>query len=157
VSESFDELPESVGRIVHGEPFQISSDDLQLFERATWLDKAYPDEIAEFPDTLVEGFMLLSLLDPILRMAVGESARVQWGLNYGLDRVRFVSPIHVGDTVLSRFETVEVQPKDLGFKVLRHCELTVEGQDHPAMVADWWGFVLPRGILERERRDDAVE
>ena len=149
---TFDDLPSSVGTVMEGAPFVLGEEELHHFEKATWLDKAYPDEIDEFPSTLVEGFMLLGMLDAAARLASMDASDTMWGLNYGLDKVRFVSPVHLGQKVLSTYETLAVDPKDEGYKVLRRCVFTVEGADVPAMVADWWTFVLPRGTVEKARR-----
>lgn len=143
-----------VGEVVTGEPFVITRQDREQFEIGTWLDRIYPEgEVPEYPETLVEGFQLLSLVDPVLQLALGDQRGLMWGLNYGLDKVRFVSQVHLGDRVVPRFETMAVEPKDGGFKVLRRCTFTVEGHDRPAMVADWWAYQLPRGALEKGRRE----
>jgi acyl dehydratase len=156
---AFDRLPSTVGQVLYGEPFILGINELSHFEKATWLDQAYPADPEEFPEDLIEGFLLLAMLDPILRFAEAAQAADQppeepsmWGLNYGLDSVRFVSQVHVGDRILSSFQTKAVEPKDAGFKVLRHCVFTVDGHPRPAMTADWWSFVLPRGTLEKRRR-----
>ncbi|MFF5085001.1 hypothetical protein ACFY36_48855 [Actinoplanes sp. NPDC000266] len=142
-----------VGEVIIGEAFVVSREDSDHFERGTWVDRAYPEgDVPEFPETLVEGFHLLALVDPVLQFALGDKAGEMWGLNYGLDSVRFVSQVHLGDRVVPRFETLEIRPKDGGFKVLRRCTFTVEGADRPAMVADWWAYQLPRGQLEKSRR-----
>lgn len=149
----FEDLPDSVGEIIEGDPFQINAEDGALFSRATWLDRAYPGgDVAEFPEQIVEGFLLLSMLDAVLRFATGKDDSSMWGLNYGLDKVRFVAPVHFGDTIIPTFETLEVVPKDDGFKVLRRCTFQPEGSSSPAMVADWWGYALPRGTVEKARR-----
>ncbi|MBP2327204.1 crotonobetaine/carnitine-CoA ligase [Kibdelosporangium banguiense] len=148
----FDDLPSTVGMVVQGKPFALGNEESDLFHRATWLDKAYPEDPPEFPENLVEGFLLLSMVDAVSRMAGMSDADTMWGLNYGLDRVRFTSQVHLGDRILPTFETLEVVPKDLGFKVLRRCTFTKEGHDRPAMVADWWTFVLPSGTKEKRRR-----
>jgi len=156
---SFGDLPSSVGTVVTGVPFTLGEFEVEHFEKATWLDKAYPEDAPEFPPTLVEGFLLLSMLDAALKLSVdggdgGDGVESDmWGLNYGLDRVRFVSQVHRGDRVLSTYKVLEVKPKDLGYLVLRRCVFTVEGHDRPAMTADWWSFVLPSGTVERGRRE----
>ena len=146
-------VPAVVGEVIIGEPFAVSRLDVDTFERGTWVDQAYPEgAIPEFPESLVEGFHLLALLDPILQFALSDKPREMWGLNYGLDSVRFISQVHIGDRLVPKFETLEVQPKDGGFKVLRRCTFTVEGRERPAMVADWWAYQLPRGVVEKSRR-----
>lgn len=150
----FEDLPTTVGQIIQGDPFQLNAQDSELFNKATWLDKAYPGgDVSEYPDQLVEGFLLLSMLDAVLRFATGKDNSTMWGLNYGLDKVRFIAPVHFGDMIIPTFETLEVVPKDDGFKVLRHCVFRLEGSDTPAMIADWWGYALPRGTVEKARRD----
>jgi carnitine-CoA ligase len=145
--------PAVVGEVIIGKSFVIGRRDVDQFESGTWVDRAYPEgDVPEFPDTLVEGFHLLALVDPVLQFALGDGPRPMWGLNYGLDKVRFVSQVHVGDVVAPRFETLEVQEKDGGFKVLRRCTFTVVGAERPAMVADWWAYQLPRGLVEKGRR-----
>lgn len=151
---SFEDLPGTVGQIIQGDPFQLNAEDGALFSKATWLDKAYPGgDVPEYPDEMVEGFLLLSMLDAVLRFATGKDNSTMWGLNYGLDKVRFIAPVHFGDTIIPTFETLEVVPKDEGFKVLRRCVFRIEGSVTPAMVADWWGYALPRGTVEKARRE----
>jgi acyl dehydratase len=149
---TFENLPQSVGHVMHGAPFVLGEEESRAFAKGTWLDRAYPDDIPEFPPTLVEGFLLLGMLDAAAKLASPASASTMWGLNYGLDRVRFIAPVHLGQRVLSTYETLAVEPKDNGYKVLRRCTFTVDGQDGPAMVADWWSLVLPRGTVEQARR-----
>jgi len=145
---TFDEIPSTVGTVVEGVPFILTQEELKAFETATWLDRAYVEELPEFPETLVEGFWLLGMLDASIKMAAHYDTTSVWGLNYGLDRVRFVSPVYVGERVLSTYETIAVEPKDGGYKILRRCTFTVEGRTRPAMTADWWTLALPRGKFD---------
>ncbi|WP_166459690.1 MaoC/PaaZ C-terminal domain-containing protein [Amycolatopsis pithecellobii] len=143
---AFESLPATVGSVLEGEPFTLDDEDSSHFQRGTWLHKAYPHGyVPEFPETLVEGFHLLSMLDAVARSANGHPDNM-WALNYGLDRVRFIRMVHRGDVILPRLETLEVTPKGSGYKVLRRITFTVEGTDTPALVADWWSYVLPRGV-----------
>lgn len=149
----FEDLPNTVGAIVEGEPFALGAADSELFARSTWLDKAYPSgDVPEFPEDIVEGFWILAMLDAVHRFATAADDDTMWGLNYGLDKVRFITPVHLGDILIPTFETLAVTPKDQGFKVLYHCTFRHEASGTPAMIADWWTFVLPRGTVERARR-----
>ncbi|MET8977923.1 hypothetical protein ABZX85_20120 [Streptomyces sp. NPDC004539] len=143
-----------MGTTIQGEPFTLDAEDSRYFHKATWLDTAYPDDVEEFPDTLVEGFWLLAMVDAVSRLSTSTDSTATWALNYGLDRVRFISPVHLGQRILPTFEVLDVVPKDGGYKVLRRCTFQVEGAETPAMVADWWGYVLPRGTVERGRRSE---
>jgi hypothetical protein len=141
----FDEIPSLEGRSFTGTPFSLTSPDLELFERATWLDRAYPDpDPPEYPDGLVEGFMSLSLLDALAMDTVRFDPDTTYGLNYGLDRVRFAAQLTLGQRIVPRFDVTEVRKKGEGWLILRHCTLTAEGSDRPGVIADWWILILPR-------------
>jgi carnitine-CoA ligase len=141
----FEEIPQLQGRRSTGEPFTVERAERDLFERVTWLDRAYPEpDPPEFPADIVEGFHVLALLDAVSAMAMPFDRSTAYGYNYGLDRVRFVSPVMVGDRVVPSFEVLEVRPKGDGYLILRRCELQVEGGERPALVADWWVYLLPR-------------
>jgi acyl dehydratase len=133
------EFPDLVGRIYEGEPFVITREERDSFERVTWIDRAYPDpDPAGFPEDMVEGFHSLALLDAVSRLASPRVIqRPGIGYNYGLDRVRFTAPIRIGDRIRSRFEVTDVRPHGNGYVTRRRCELTVEGAGRPALVADW--------------------
>ena len=142
----YDEIPQLQGRRWTGEPFTVERAERELFERVTWVDRAYPGpDPPEFPPDIVEGFHVLALLDAVSTMTMPFDRSSAYGYNYGFDRVRFVSPVMVGDRVVPSFEVLEVRPKGPGQLILRHCELRVEGSDRPALVADWWVYMLPRG------------
>jgi acyl dehydratase len=141
----FEAIPTLAGTTYEGEPFTVTREERDAFEHVTWVTRAYPDpDPPGFPEDIVEGFHSLALLDAVSTMADPFKPESVVGYNYGLDRVRFTAPIHIGDRVLSRFEVKEVRRRGDGYVVLRHCELTVEGADRPALVADWWGLLLPR-------------
>ncbi|MGN6680270.1 MAG: MaoC/PaaZ C-terminal domain-containing protein [Streptosporangiaceae bacterium] len=134
-----------VGTTYEGEPFVITREERDAFERVTWIDRAYPDpDPAGFPEDMIEGFHSLALLDAVSRLASPSSVRRPGvGYNYGLDRVRFTSPIHIGDRLRSRFEVTDVRPRGRGYVTRRHCEVTVDGAGRPALVADWLTMWLP--------------
>jgi acyl dehydratase len=144
---SFAAIPDLVGRTYEGEPFVVTRQERDAFEHITWIDRAYPEPDAPgFPEDIIEGFHSLALLDAVATLAEPFDPRTVTGYNYGLDRVRFTAPIHIGDRVLSRFKIAEVRPRGEGYLLLRHSELSVEGAGRPALVADWWVFLLPVGV-----------
>ena len=136
-------LPSLVGRSFVGDWFIVDARSLPLFDQAIYTDRnPYPLDARGYPEGLVEGFHLLALLDhlvnPLLRVSDGPC--VAW--NYGLDRVRFVSPVRAGQKIRVKGTVGAVRPKDSGFLILSRCAVEVEGRERPGMVADWWVYWL---------------
>jgi acyl dehydratase len=90
-----------------------------------------------FGGTIAHGYLTLSLLAP-LAMEVGLiPADASAGLNYGLDKVRFITPVRAGARVRSRIVLLEVERKDRGRVILKTSnELQIEGADTPALIAE---------------------
>ena len=89
---------------------------------------------------IAHGYLTLSLL-PGLRGHEWEGVRVNLGtqmaINYGLNRVRFISPVHVGKRVRLRSKLLsveEVQPNV--YQQISENTVEIEGQEKPAMVAE---------------------
>jgi hypothetical protein len=142
---AFDDIPALVGERFEGEAFRLQDADLRGFERATWLDRAYPaGEPSALPAGIVEGFYALSLFDALLNRVVRFDPATTYGFNYGLDRVRFVTPLFAGDDLRfhARFEAVV--PKGEGYLVRLGCGLDRVGAPRPGVVASWLVYQLPR-------------
>lgn len=101
-----------------------------------------PERAAKTPfgGTIAHGFLTLSLLSTMLYEGVPTIKGTTMGVNYGFDRVRFISPVPVGSRVRAHFTLAD-------FKDIRACEIQttmsvsveIEGQDKPALVAEWLG------------------
>ena len=90
-----------------------------------------------FGGTIAHGYLTLSLLAS-MAMEVGLiPADASAGLNYGLDKVRFITPVRAGARVRSRIVLLEVERKDKGRVILKTSnELQIEGADKPALMAE---------------------
>jgi len=90
-----------------------------------------------FRTTIAHGYLTLSLLGPAALEVWIRPAQIPTVLNYGIDRVRFLSPVASGSRVRNRVKLVAVEPK-AGGKILITTENTVEveGQPKPALVAN---------------------
>ena len=90
-----------------------------------------------FGGTIAHGYLTLSLLAS-LAMEIGvipEDASA--GLNYGLDKVRFMTPVKAGARVRSRVTLTSVEKKGGGRIVVKTInELQVEGEEKPALIAE---------------------
>ncbi|MDN7177377.1 MaoC family dehydratase [Caballeronia sp. SEWSISQ10-4 2] len=90
-----------------------------------------------YGDTIAHGYLTLSLL-AALAIDVGIiPADARAGLNYGLDKVRFVVPVKAGARVRSRVVLLAVEEKGGGRVILKTAnELQIEGEDKPALIAE---------------------
>jgi acyl dehydratase len=94
-----------------------------------------------FGGTIAHGFWTLSAAPFILRAAGGEGVQVRLplrlGINYGLNRVRFIAPVHVGKRIRARSKLIsveEVQPNVI--QQVSEITVEIEGETKPAMVAE---------------------
>lgn len=142
---SLEEIPMLAGTSHSGAPLRVSREQRDSFERITLVDLAHPEQQpAEFPADIVEGFHTLALLDAMSELARPFDPVTTYAYNYGLDRVRWVSPVRIGDELHSTFECTRVEPKGAGWLVHWTCTVTVAGAERPALVAEWLVYVLPR-------------
>ncbi|CAB4324723.1 unannotated protein [freshwater metagenome] len=58
------------------------------------------------------------------------------GINYGVDKVRFPSPVKVGDRIRAGAELVDVTDVNGGLQTLVRITIEIEGSDRPACVID---------------------
>ena len=88
-----------------------------------------------FGAPIAHGFLTLSLL-PVLFESAFAVADVRMGVNYGLNRVRFVSPVRVGSRVRGRFKLVSYEPLEGGAQLTVEATIELEGSVKPACVAE---------------------
>ncbi len=88
-----------------------------------------------FGGTIVHGYFTLSL-HPVLGAEIYEIDDVAFAVNYGLDRLRFPSPLPVGSRVRMRAGLAEVQEISGGAQMKVECTFEREGGDKPVCVAE---------------------
>jgi len=95
-----------------------------------------------FGGTIAHGFLTLALLSTLsAQTSVIKIKDARMTINYGLDKVRFMNPVKVGKRIRARFELLEVTPKSPGNILLKHkATMEIEGENKPAMVAEWLGI-----------------
>lgn len=92
-------------------------------------------ESGPFGAPIAHGFLTLSLL-PLLFESAFAIADVRMGVNYGLNRVRFVSPVRVGSRVRGRFKLVSFEPLEGGAQLTVEATIELDGSARPACVAE---------------------
>ncbi len=101
------------------------------------VDEARAQRESPFGGTIAHGYLTLSLLGG-LSIEIGIVPRdAAAGLNYGLDKVRFMTPVKAGARVRNRVTLMSAEQKGGGrvlIKVMN--ELQIDGEDKPALVAE---------------------
>jgi acyl dehydratase len=86
--------------------------------------------------TIAHGYLLLSLLAPTTFEVLTRPLGVAQALNYGLDKVRFLSPVKVDSRVRNRIKLLSVEDKGGGRTLITtENTLEIEGETRPALVA----------------------
>ena len=132
-----------VGReVATGNWLLVTQERIDAFAEATgdhqWIHVDVQRASAETPfgTTIAHGFLTLSLISALVRNALTVDG-TRMTLNYGLNRVRFVSPVPSGSRIRARIGLARTD--DLGDSIQAIWRVTVEreGGDKPAAVAEW--------------------
>jgi acyl dehydratase len=90
-----------------------------------------------FGGTIAHGFLTLSLLSTLSSQAIDLTGDFAHRLNYGLNRVRFTSPVKCGSRVRARFTLQELTEVNGGFQITYAAVVEIENAAKPALVAEW--------------------
>lgn len=114
-----------------------------------------PVRAAETPfgGTIAHGFLSLSLLSAMNYNCLPRIREQTMGINYGFDKVRFVTPVKSGAKVRGRFTMAEARFRGAGMLMVTY-EVTVdvEGERKPALTATWLTIIQ---FDPKDRPDDA--
>ena len=121
---------------------EVSQERINQFAEATedrqWihLDADRAARESPFKTTIAHGFLTLSLLSALARTAISVG-EVRMGINYGLNRVRFVSPGPAGAHIRGRFTLATVEGIKGGVQSTWNVTVECEGSEKPCCVAEW--------------------
>lgn len=88
--------------------------------------------------TVAHGFLTLSLLGALGMQMVPPLAGAGMIINYGFDRLRFLTPVRSGRQIRGRLSLLAVDAKGPGQLLIRYAvSVEVEGSDKPALAAEW--------------------
>jgi acyl dehydratase len=138
-----DEFAHWIGReVAVSDWLTITQDRIDQFANAAgdhqWIhvDRDRAARESPFKTTIAHGFLTLAVLSQLL----GDSIEVvgkRMGVNYGLNRVRFTSPVLAGARVRARFLLVALETIDGGVQTTWGVTVEQAGSDKPALVAEW--------------------
>ena len=97
-----------------------------------------------FRGPVAHGYLALAMVAP-LSMEVGVIPRdAAAGLNYGIDKVRFLAPVPAGARVRLRVVLVRIEPREGGQVIMKTLNtMEVEGSEKPALIAETLALLIP--------------
>ena len=146
---SIDELKNYIGKTTGTSPWiDVTQKRINEFAKATedfqWIhideDKA---KEGPFGSTIAHGFLTLSLA-PWMGYNTYKVKNIAHSVNYGLDRVRFLSPVKADSKVRGSYKLLEVQEfKGNGYRVKNELTIEIQNNERPACVAETIAVLYP--------------
>ena len=143
---SFEDLKKQLGLEVGvSRWFTIDQERIDKFADLTedW-QYIHTDPIAakntSFNGTIAHGFLTVSLLSAMYYDAIPVIEGSELGVNYGFDKLRFLSPVKVGSKVRGHFELADIREgRPFEISTTWRVEVEIETFEKPALVAHWIG------------------
>jgi acyl dehydratase len=121
----------------------VTQERINLFAEATedqqWIhvDRDRAERESPFKTTIAHGFLTLSLIAHFMQQAIQMQTPLRLAVNYGLNRVRFTSPVRSGVRIRARIVLLSL--KDLApdaVEVVYTVTIESEGSEKPCCVAE---------------------
>lgn len=128
--------------------FQITQERVDAFAGATldhqWIHQAGPQaDAGPFGGPIAHGYLTLSLLPHLMANLPPLVENRRLAVNYGLDRVRFITPVRVGSRVRARASLAAVEPVEGGVQVKIGVTVELEGSARPAAAVETLSRLYP--------------
>jgi len=96
-----------------------------------------------FGGTIAHGYLTLSLLAGFAYQAAPGFEGAKMGVNYGMNKVRFLAPVRVDSKVRGRFALKSIEKKsETSIMAIYDVTVEIEGEDKPALIAEWVTMVF---------------
>ncbi len=122
---------------------EVSQERINQFAEATgdhqWihLDVERAKTESPYGTTIAHGFLTLSLLSCLMQSAVKFTMPTKMGINYGLNRVRFISAVPAGSRIRARVALQNLEDFAGGHQFTWQFTIEIDGAAKPACVAEW--------------------
>lgn len=106
-----------------------------------------PENAAKTPfgGTIAHGFLSLSLLSHFAETVGCGFENTVMGINYGLDKVRFLAPVMVNSRIRAKAILLDVSEKKPGqFLIKQQVTIEIEGAPTPALIAEWLTMAITK-------------
>ena len=96
-------------------------------------------KLTPFGQTIAHGFLTLSLIPMLAAKAnLPHLDNIKMGVNYGSDKLRFLSPVKSGKRVRAHFKLASFEEKRPGqIQSMQEVSIEIEGEDKPALITEW--------------------
>jgi len=116
--------------------------DCTLDHQFIHIDPEKSAQLSPYKVTIAHGFLTLSLMTHLsasVKSSYGAEpyAGVMMGVNYGFEKVRFISPVKVNSKIRMRRELQKVELKGNAINLTQKCTVEIDGEQKPACVAEW--------------------
>ena len=145
---AFEAMQAQIGNApVAGDWFELTQERINDFADAT-LDHQFihvdPERAAQTPfgGTIAHGFLTLSMLVHLSTSIPNDLPPLEgvlMGVNYGLNKVRFINPVPAGSRIRATAQPTEVVLKGNAVDQTRTMTVEIEGHEKPALIAEWIG------------------
>ncbi len=121
---------------------QVTQQQIDAFAHTTsdfqWIhtDPARAKIESPYRSTIAHGFLTLSLIVPLFASTLSIGG-AKMNVNYGLNRVRFTSPVLAEERIRARFKLQHYMSLDPGAQLTWAATVEREGSDKPALIAEW--------------------
>jgi len=117
--------------------------DVTLDHQWIHIDPERAAKDTPFGGTIAHGFLTLSFASKFAYDCFDVAPGQTMGINYGFNKLRFLNPVKAGSRIRGRFVLAEVKKRS-DTDLLRTNQMTIEieGQETPALVADWLGLAV---------------
>ncbi len=150
VVENLDALRDLLGReFAITDWFEVTQERIRQFAEATedrqWihLDADRARRESPYGTTIAHGFLTLSLISHFSKQALEMKSGVGMIINYGLNRVRFPTPVPAGSKLRARFTLQSLKDVGNASEVVFSVVVEVQSQPKPACVAEWVIRIYP--------------
>lgn len=138
-----EDLPDLVGKELQPSPWlEITQERVNQFAEATndfQFIHVDPEKAAQtaFGGPIAHGFLSLSLLSFLNAQNALVPDNLVMGINYGSDKVRYLTPVRVGKRIRSKQKVLAVTEKNPGqWLIKKAVTVEIEGEETPALVAE---------------------
>jgi acyl dehydratase len=141
IIDGLDGFRELAGKpLFTSEPFQVTKERIQEFCRSVGNDEWIHWDEDRCRQSHLGGIIMPAFMGPAL-MSKAYFDHVEFrnvdGLFQGVNRLRLLKPVRAGESVYQVWAVGEVHERDKGIAVIYHVEWFIEGQEEPAIVAEY--------------------